>query len=48
MTQINEEELIKVVKEKGVSEVIKMLTSKKISADISIEKLLHILTNTSK
>jgi len=46
--QIKEEELKKAVKDKGVSEVIKMLTSKKISIDISIEKLLHILTNISK
>ena len=46
--QIKEEELKKAVKDKGVSEVIKMLTSKKISTDISIEKLLHILTNISK
>ena len=48
MIQIQEEELTKIVKEKGVSEVVKMLTSKKISVDLSIEKLLHILTNNSK
>lgn len=43
-----EEELKKIVKEKGISEAIKMITSRAIKLDISIERLLHILTNSSK